>query len=138
MATHYPLLLETPSANLVAGMKWVKQTFTQRMNAYRKTWGHVCQGRYKAIIVDDEDPTYSRTVGECIHLNPVEAGFVKAKDPRLEFYAHSSYPYYLRPPGKRPKWLSVERLMSSIYIGIDTQKVVGLMHPIWMIGRSGR
>ena len=24
--------------------------------------------------MDDEDPTYFRTVGECIHLNPVEAG----------------------------------------------------------------
>ena len=79
MATHYHLLLETPSANLVAGMKWVQQTFTQRMNGRHKTWGHktwghVYQGRYKAIIVDDEDPTYFRTVGECIHLNPVEAG----------------------------------------------------------------
>ena len=31
--------------------------------------------------LDDEDPTYFRTVGECIHLNPVEAGLVTAKKP---------------------------------------------------------
>ena len=41
MATHDHLLLETPSANLVAGMKWVQLTFTRRMNADHKTWGHV-------------------------------------------------------------------------------------------------
>ena len=122
MTTHYHMLLETPSANLVAGMKWFQQTFTQRTNAFHKSWGHVYQGRYKAILVDDEDASYFRTVGEYIHLNPVEAGLVSVKDPRLELYRYSSYPYYLSSPGKRPKWLSVDRLMSSVHIVADTAK----------------
>ena len=84
--THYHMLLETPSANLVAGMKWFQQTFTQRTNAFHKSWGHVYQGRYKAILVDDEDALYFRTEGEYIHLNPVEAGLVSVKDSRLELY----------------------------------------------------
>ena len=30
MGNHYHLLLETPEANLVAGMKWLQSTYTQR------------------------------------------------------------------------------------------------------------
>ena len=30
MGNHYHLLLETPEANLVAGMKWLQGTYTQR------------------------------------------------------------------------------------------------------------
>jgi len=37
MSTHYHLLLETPSANLVDGMKWLQGTFTLRMNAMHQT-----------------------------------------------------------------------------------------------------
>jgi REP element-mobilizing transposase RayT len=34
MGNHYHLLLETPEANLVAGMKWFQGTYTQRFNLY--------------------------------------------------------------------------------------------------------
>ena len=37
MSTHDHLLLETPSANLVDGMKWLQGTFTLRMNAMHQT-----------------------------------------------------------------------------------------------------
>ena len=33
MNNHYHLLLETPEANLVAGMKWLQGTYTQRYNS---------------------------------------------------------------------------------------------------------
>lgn len=41
---HYHLLLETPEANLVAGMNWFQVAYTQRFNAMMrnkvlKTWG---------------------------------------------------------------------------------------------------
>ena len=32
MTNHYHLLLETPEPNLVAGMKWLQGTYTQRFN----------------------------------------------------------------------------------------------------------
>jgi len=39
MSNHYHLLLETPEANLVAGMKWFQGTYTQRFNRRNKHWG---------------------------------------------------------------------------------------------------
>ena len=32
MTNHYHILLETPQANLVVGMKWLQGTYTQRFN----------------------------------------------------------------------------------------------------------
>ena len=54
MSNHYDLLLETPEANLVAGMKWFQGTYTQRFNAMFKKRGHVYQGRYKAIPIQTD------------------------------------------------------------------------------------
>ena len=49
---HYHLLLETPEANLVAGMKWLQSTYTQRYNSRHEIFGHLFQGRYKAVVVE--------------------------------------------------------------------------------------
>ena len=39
MGNHYHLLVETPAANLVSGMKWLQGTYTQRYNArHHKRW----------------------------------------------------------------------------------------------------
>ena len=39
MGNHYHLLLETPEPNLVAGMKWLQGTYTQRFNRERMPGG---------------------------------------------------------------------------------------------------
>ena len=52
MGNHYHLLLETAEPNLVAGMQWLQSTYTKRFNAYHREWGHLFQGRYKAIPVE--------------------------------------------------------------------------------------
>ena len=49
MGNHYHLLLETPEANLVAGMRWFQGTYTARFNARHRVCGHLFQGRYKAL-----------------------------------------------------------------------------------------
>jgi REP element-mobilizing transposase RayT len=54
MGNHYHLLLETPEANLVSGMKWFQGTYTQRYNARHEVFGHLFQGRYKALLVDGD------------------------------------------------------------------------------------
>jgi len=41
MGNHYHLLLETPEANLVAGMQWLQETYTKRFNVRHKEWGHL-------------------------------------------------------------------------------------------------
>ena len=54
MGNHYHLALETPEGNLVAGMRWLQSTFSNRFNRFRQENGHVFQGRYKAILLDEE------------------------------------------------------------------------------------
>ena len=122
MLTHYHLLIETPEANLVEGMKWFQGTFTQRHNSYHRTYGHLFQGRYKAKLVDDEDPEYFKQVADYIHLNPVAAGLLSREQPELKQYGWSSFPDYLKPPSKRPGWLRVEEVLVCHGIGTDTAK----------------
>lgn len=81
MSNHYHLLLETPEANLVAGMKWFQGTYAQRFNVRHRQVGHLFQGRYKAIPVDGEESEYFEHVSEYIHLNPARARVLDAEKP---------------------------------------------------------
>lgn len=92
MGNHYHLLVGTPHGNLVATMKWFQGTYTARFNARHRQRGHVFQGRYKAIPVDDSEPGYGRIVSDYIHLNPVRAGIIRPEAPDLAAYQWSSYP----------------------------------------------
>ena len=107
MGNHYHLLLETPEANLVDGMRWLQGTYTKRFNGRHKQWGHLFQGRYKALLVDC-DGDYFGTVCDYIHLNPARAKCFDLEEGRLADYKWSSFPLYLRP-SRRPAWLSVDR-----------------------------
>ncbi|MDF7801646.1 transposase [Pontiellaceae bacterium B1224] len=118
MGNHYHLLLETPEANLVAGMKWLQGTYTQRFNSRHKLWGHLLQGRYKALLVDDSAGEYFSTVGSYIHLNPARAKLFDLSQEKLSDYRWSSYPLYFRP-SKRPAWLSVDRLLGAMGLKDD-------------------
>src|SRR5215475_15699417 len=51
MNNHFHLVVETPRANLVDGMKWFLGTYTSRFNRNIDLSGHVFSGRYKALIV---------------------------------------------------------------------------------------
>lgn len=96
MGNHYHLALETPAGNLVEGMRWLQSTFSNRFNRYRRENGHVFQGRYKAILLDEEG---LGSVCHYIHLNPARAGIVPASG--LEGYADSSLWQLWRP---RRRW----------------------------------
>jgi REP element-mobilizing transposase RayT len=52
MPNHFHLVMETPKANLVAGMKWFLGVYTGRFNRRHKLFGHLFSGRYKSLIVD--------------------------------------------------------------------------------------
>jgi putative transposase len=41
MSNHFHLVFETPSANLVAGMKWFLGTYTGRFKRKHKLFGHL-------------------------------------------------------------------------------------------------
>ena len=65
-----PSSVETPNANLVAGMRWFLSTYTARFNRRHKVFGHLFSGRYKALVVDGSGTGYLRTVCDYVHLNP--------------------------------------------------------------------
>ena len=41
MRNHFHLVVETPNANLVAGMRWLLSTYTIRLNHRQRLLGHV-------------------------------------------------------------------------------------------------
>lgn len=99
MSNHYHLCLKTEDANLVPGMQWLQSTFANRFNRFVDERGHVFQGRYQSLLVED-GPSVLRVVNY-IHLNPVRAGIVEISS--LQKYTHSSFPKYFQK--KRPACL---------------------------------
>lgn len=97
MSNHYHLAVETPAGNLVAGMQWLQATFANRFNKLRSERGHLFQGRYKALLVEEGEALAQ--VCHYIHLNPMRAGLVEAA--QLRDYRYSSY-WYLWQPKARP------------------------------------
>jgi REP element-mobilizing transposase RayT len=122
MPNHFHLVVETPQANLVAGMKWFLGTYTSRFNRRHKLFGHLFGGRYKALIVDGSGNGYLRAVCDYVHLNPARAKLLQKADP-LRTYRWSSFPEYLKAPTKRSAWLRVERLLGEY--GINRDSAVG-------------
>jgi REP element-mobilizing transposase RayT len=114
MRNHYHLLLETPEANLVAGMKWFQGTYTQRYNSRHKIFGHLYQGCYKAVVVDGAQGNYFAVVSTYIHLNPARAGLIRIGEERLANYRWSSYPAYLTNLEQRPKWFVTARVLGNL------------------------
>jgi REP element-mobilizing transposase RayT len=72
MSNHYHLLVRTPEPNLARCMRHLNRTYTQRFNRQHHRCGHLLQGRYHAVIVDDQ--SYLLEVIHYILLNPVRAG----------------------------------------------------------------
>ncbi len=119
MPNHFHLVVETPQANLVAGMKWFLGTYTVRFNRRHDLCGHLFSGRYKALVVDSTTPGYLKTVCDYVHLNPVRATLIRAEEP-IRTYAWSSFPEYLKSPSRRPSWLRVDRLLGEHGIPKDS------------------
>jgi REP element-mobilizing transposase RayT len=115
MSNHYHLLVQTPEGNLIAGMKWLQAAYTQRYNWRHKVFGHLFQGRYKAVVVDGQDPMYLQVVSTYIHLNPARSALIRVGEYPLKTYRWSSYPAYInRTSASSPPWLSREAVLSSL------------------------
>lgn len=112
MKNHFHLVVETPNANLVDGMRWLLSTYTLRLNHRNRLFGHVFSGRYKAIVVEGSGTGYLRTACDYVHLNPVRANLLEPKE-RLLGYPWSSLVWYLAAPEHRPRWLRVDRLLGE-------------------------
>src|SRR5215471_17746216 len=115
MPNHFHLVVETPKANLVDGMKWFLSTYTSRFNRRHKLFGHLFSGRYKALFVDGSGNGYLKSVCDYVHLNPARAKLL-ARDKPLSQFAWSSYVEYLKPPSRRWQALRVDRLLGEHHI----------------------
>jgi putative transposase len=117
MTNHYHLLVETPEANLSAGMRQLNGVYTQLFNRTHKRVGHLFQGRYKAILVQKD--SYLLEVSRYIVLNPVRAAMVDS----CEEWPWSSYCFtcHLQKP---PPWLAVDQLL-SLFGTERTQAILG-------------
>jgi len=106
MSNHYHLVIETAEANLSKGMRQLNGVYTQAYNRRHGRVGHLFQGRFKGILVDQD--AYLLELGRYLVLNPVRAGMVDAP----EQWRWSSYRAMI---GKEPvpKWLSVERILGQ-------------------------
>jgi REP element-mobilizing transposase RayT len=119
MSNHFHLVVETPRANLVAGMRWFLGTYTTRFNRRHKCIGHLFSGRYKSLLVAGSQNGYLKTVCNYVHLNPVRARLLQPGQ-RLKAYRWSSWPAYLQQPSKRPPWLRVDRWLGELGMAGDT------------------
>jgi len=118
MGNHFHLLLETPQANLVSGMKWLLGTFSQGWNRVRSRHGHVFQGRYRATPVSGGDEEYYfRIAADYIHLNPARAGLAGGEKGPLVAYRWSSLRDYAS--GRGPTWLQMDRVLRAFDLSQD-------------------
>ena len=110
MGNHYHLLLETPSANLAAGMRKVNGWYTQKFNRRHRRSGHLFEGRYKSVLVQKE--AHLLELCRYLVLNPVRAGMVKSPGdwPWSNFRATSG-------GAEKPEWLETDWTLAQFARG---------------------
>jgi putative transposase len=106
MGNHYHLLIQTPDGNLSKGMRQLNGVYTQFYNRQHRKTGHLYQGRYKAILVDQD--SYLLELSRYIVLNPVKAGIVQ----RVAQWPWSSYPAMVGDC-ESPEWLTSDFMLSQ-------------------------
>lgn len=115
MDNHYHLLLETPRGNLSQILHHINGAYTTYFNVKHVRSGHLFQGRFKAILVEED--AYSEELSRYVHLNPVRAGLVKNPSQ----YRWSSYRYYIG--GQRePEWLTTALILGYFGHGRPTHR----------------
>jgi putative transposase len=72
LSTHYHLLVATPEPDIAAGMQYLNGRYAQWVNWYRGERGHLFEGRYCSVLVENE--SHALELHRYIALNPVRAG----------------------------------------------------------------
>jgi len=116
ISNHYHLLLRTNHANLSKAMQWLGVTYTRRFNNRHCRSGHLFQGRFKSIVVEND--AYVVELSCYIHRNPLRAGIVK----RLIDYKWSTYPVYAYGR-KASDWLKTDLILSFFQAMITTKRI---------------
>jgi len=127
MNNHDHLFIETPEANLSAGMQHYNGSYTGYFNRRHRRNGHLFQGRFKGHLI--EDAGYFLEVSRYIHLNPVRAGMVL----RPEDWLWGSCPGYLRA-ARQLEWITYGRVLGEFGTSLS-QSQRGLLQARRRYGR---
>jgi len=116
MPNHYHLLLETPEADLSAGMQEINSRHAMWFNWRYELDGHLFQGRFKSVHVETE--THLLELARYVVLNPVRAGLCESPAQ----WVWSSY----RPTlgiDPKPDLLTPDRILEPFGSSRDTARL---------------
>ncbi len=105
MNNHVHLALQVTDTPLSKVMQNLSFRYTQHINRKQKRTGHLFQGRFKALLIDEDD--YLLELVRYIHLNPLRAGIVKD----LDNYPWSSHGCFLGQ--RKTPWLTTDWVLSQ-------------------------
>jgi putative transposase len=95
MGTHFHLLVQTRQPNLDRGMQQLKGGYAQRFNRRHERVGHLFQGRYGAVLIQQD--SHLLEVFRYVARNPVKEGW--CADPAdWRWGAHAALAGYVSAP----------------------------------------
>lgn len=106
MDNHYHFVVETAEGNLSKGMRQLNGVYTQYFNRQHGRFGHVFQGRFKAILVEKE--AYLLELSRYVVLNPIRAKMVK----NIEDWQWSNYLAFCGLQNKQ-EWLETDWILGQ-------------------------
>jgi REP element-mobilizing transposase RayT len=105
MTNHVHLLIHIHESPLSLIMKNINFRYARWLNLKLKRIGHLFQGRYRSLEVNDDD--YLINLCRYIHFNPVDAKIVTC----VENYPWSSHGYYV---GREATWINTHLMCEAI------------------------
>jgi REP element-mobilizing transposase RayT len=111
MTNHIHLAIRVMETDLSKFMHYLGFRFARYINRKYKRVGHLFQGRFQSVLVDDVD--YLKELVRYIHLNPVRANIVSTP----ENYSWSSHRVYLGID--QVVWLSRDRILHKFHPILD-------------------
>jgi putative transposase len=104
MGNHFHLVLDTPRANLAAGMQYLKGCYAQWFNSYRGREGALFERRYWYRIAASEAHVLS--LARYVVLNPVRAGL--RREPEDWPWSSFAATVGIEPP---PRFLHIDEVL---------------------------
>lgn len=105
MDNHYHFIIQRHAKELYQLMHQINNRYSKYFNAKYERVGHVFQGRYKAILIQDE--RYLLSLIRYVHRNPVRAGICKG----VSDYKWSSNYFYER---NKRTFINIDTVLNMI------------------------
>jgi putative transposase len=107
MGNHYHFVLQTRQANLSILMRRVNSRYCLTFNRRHSRFGHVFEGRYKALHVDRD--AYLLAVCRYVDLNPVRAGLAESPG-QWNWSSYRAHVGFVPPP----PWLATDEVHGAL------------------------